>query len=362
MTDSNIALLIDYENVGIDSLQYLVEQISGMGRIIVKRAYADWSSERKGQERLIELGVEAVHNYRTPRSGKNSCDIKLTIDAVELLHSAQVDTFVIVSSDSDFVPLVNHLRGSGKSVVGAGRKAVTSTTMVKSCDKYIFLDLQTIGLQKSSSTSKNNNRRPTTYRDRRQANPQQDRQESERSVGQLLIKAVEATVGDDGNSLGTKLAQTMTRIDPGFDYRELGFRSFSEFLTSRSEIEVTFREGTDFTVSIKNSDSRTVNANEKLAPARKPSVSPRIINFNESPSSQDSDNLPDDWEEKVNTAWESKEKDQLSGQAAANQAAKIMGFQRLRDSLYPTIDKLLDASNLLKENWARNKNYVTRKK
>ncbi|KAA1305065.1 MAG: NYN domain-containing protein [SAR202 cluster bacterium] len=362
MTDSNIALLIDYENVGIDSLQYLVEQISGMGRIIVKRAYADWSSERKGQERLIELGVEAVHNYRTPRSGKNSCDIKLTIDAVELLHSAQVDTFVIVSSDSDFVPLVNHLRGSGKSVVGAGRKAVTSTTMVKSCDRYIFLDPHTIGLQKPNSTARNNTRRATPYRDRRQAHPQHDRQDSERSVEQLLIKAVEATVGDDGNSLGTRLAQTMTRIDPGFDYKELGFRSFREFLTSRDEIEVTFREGTDFTVSIKNSDSNTVNEKEKLAPARKPSVSPRIISFDKNPSDQDSDSLPDNWEEKVNTAWESKEKDQLSGQAAANQAAKIMGFQRLRDSLYPTIDKLLDASILLKENWARNKNYVTRKK
>ena len=103
MTDSNIALLIDYENVGIDSMQSLVEQLSGLGRIIVKRAYADWSSQRKGQEHLIELGVEAVHNYRGTRAGKNSCDIKLTIDAVELLHSAQVDTFVIVSSDSDFV-------------------------------------------------------------------------------------------------------------------------------------------------------------------------------------------------------------------------------------------------------------------
>ena len=205
MTDSNIALLIDYENVGIDSLQYLVEQISGMGRIIVKRAYADWSSERKGQERLIELGVEAVHNYRTPRSGKNSCDIKLTIDAVELLHSAQVDTFVIVSSDSDFVPLVNHLRGSGKRVVGAGRKAVTSTTMVKSCDRYIFLDPHTIGLQKPNSTARNNTRRATPYRDRRQSHPQHDRQDSERSVEQLLIKAVEATVGDDGNSLGCLL-------------------------------------------------------------------------------------------------------------------------------------------------------------
>ena len=359
MTDSNIALLIDYENVGIDSLQYLVEQISGMGRIIVKRAYADWSSERKGQERLIELGVEAVHNYRTPRSGKNSCDIKLTIDAVELLHSAQVDTFVIVSSDSDFVPLVNHLRGSGKSVVGAGRKAVTSTTMVKSCDRYIFLDPQTIGLHKHSSTARNNNRRTTPYKDRRQVNPRQD---SEKSVEQLLIKAIEATVGDDGNSLGTRLAQTMTRIDPGFDYKELGFRSFREFLTSRDEIEVTFREGTDFTVSIKNSDPNAVNANEKSATNKKPSVSPRIIRFEENSPDQDSSRLPDDWEEKVNAAWESKEKDQLSGQAAANQAAKIMGFQRLRDSLYPTIDKLLDASNLLKGNWARNKHYMTRKK
>ena len=138
MTDSNIALLVDYENVGVDSLQYLVEQVSGMGRIIIKRAYADWSSQRKGQERLIELGIEAVHNYRSVKSGKNSCDIKLTIDAVEILHSGQVDSFVIVSSDSDFVPLVTHLRGAGKGVIGAGRKAVTSTTMVKSCDKYIF--------------------------------------------------------------------------------------------------------------------------------------------------------------------------------------------------------------------------------
>ena len=109
MTDSNIALLIDYENVGIDSMQSLVEQLSGLGRIIVKRAYADWSSQRKVQEHLIELGVEAVHNYRGTRAAKNSCDNKLTIDAVELLHSAQVDTFVIVSSDSDFAVSYTHL-------------------------------------------------------------------------------------------------------------------------------------------------------------------------------------------------------------------------------------------------------------
>lgn len=91
-------------------------------------------------------------------------------------------------------------------------------------------------------------------------------------------------------------------------------------------------------------------------------MSPRIISFQPEVSNQDSNQLPDGWESEVDTAWKSKEKDQLSGQSAATQAAKVLGFQRLRDSLYPTIDKLLEASNLLKSNWARNKNYVTRKK
>tara|TARA_B100000809_G_scaffold49134_2_gene44110 strand:+ start:100637 stop:101731 length:1095 start_codon:yes stop_codon:yes gene_type:complete len=364
LTDSNIALLVDYENVGVDSLQYLVEQVSGMGRIIIKRAYADWSSQRKGQERLIELGIEAVHNYRSVKSGKNSCDIKLTIDAVEILHSGQVDSFVIVSSDSDFVPLVTHLRGAGKGVIGAGRKAVTSTTMVKSCDRYIFLDLQSAPdtVQKSAPQTKNNYRKPASYRERKPVAPTSDGLDNEKSVSQLLMKAVEATAENDGNSLGTKLAQTMTRIDPGFDYKELGFRSFRDFLASRDEIEVTFREGTDFTVSIQTDDPQIADNHENSDHPRIPSVSPRIISFQTEVSNQDSNQSSENWESEVDTAWKSKEKDQLSGQSAATQAAKILGFQRLRDSLYPTIDKLLEASNLLKSNWARNKNYVTRKK
>ena len=370
MTDSNIALLVDYENVGVDSLQYLVEQVSGMGRIIIKRAYADWSSQRKGQERLIELGIEAVHNYRSAKSGKNSCDIKLTIDAVEILHGGQVDSFVIVSSDSDFVPLVTHLRGAGKGVIGAGRKAVTSTTMVKSCDRYIFLDLQSAPAvaQKSSPQTKSNYRNPASYQERKPVAPVPDGLDNEKSVSQLLMKAVEASAENDGTSLGTKLAQTMTRIDPGFDYKELGFRSFRDFLASRYEIEVTFREGTDFTVSIRANGPQTADNHENSNHPRIPSVSPRIISFQPEVSDQaevsdqDSNQLPVGWESKVDTAWKSKEKDQLSGQSAATQAAKVLGFQRLRDSLYPTIDKLLEASNLLKSNWARNKNYVTRKK
>ena len=231
MTDSNIAILIDYENVGVESLQNLTEQLSGLGRIIVKRAYADWSSQRKGQEKLIELGIEAVHNYRGLRSGKNSCDIKLTIDAVELLHNTPIDTFVIVSSDSDFVPLVNHLRGSGKSVIGAGRRAVTSSTMVKSCDRYIFL--------KSQDAKRKTYKNSGFTKDNRVSGNGSDSSPSSidsNTITDLLSRAIEATIDDNGNALGTKLAQTMTRIDPSFNYRDLGFSSFIDFLESRKEI------------------------------------------------------------------------------------------------------------------------------
>ena len=274
MNDSNIALLIDYENVGIDSMQSLVERLSGMGRIIVKRAYADWSTQRKGQERLIELGVEAIHNYRTARSGKNSCDIKLTIDAVELLHSTQIDTFALVSSDSDFVPLVNHLRGSGKYVVGAGRKAVTATTMVKSCDQYIFLDTDptlarpTSGNQKRNGTHRTNRKEPAATPTNTSDND---------AAGALLIRAVEAAMDNDGNALGTKLAQTMMRIDPSFNYKTSGFRSFRDFLTSRNEVDVTFREGTDFTVSIHTTDTDSRDKRPAHSNPSVPNVSPKII-------------------------------------------------------------------------------------
>ena len=362
LTDSNIALLIDYENVGIDSMQNLVEQLSGLGRIIVKRAYADWSAQKKGQERLIELGVEAVHNYRGTRSGKNSCDIKLTIDAVELLHSAQVDTFVIVSSDSDFVPLVNHLRGSGKSVIGAGREAVTSTTMVKSCDRYIFLEID----EHTRNASKN-----TRYNRRPKKLPVSAKSEiietGEDSLGELLERAVEATTDADGNALGTKLAQTMMRIDPSFSYKQLRHRSFREFLLSRPEVTVTLHEGTDFTVALNTEEHKPQKKllNGTNSPTS-PNVAPRIIRQSNDKHSQEDSNsnsndLPMDWDVKVNDAWGDREKNQISGQSAAKEAAKVLGFQRLRDSIFPTLDKLLDASKLLKKNWSRNKNYVVKK-
>ena len=139
-TERQLAVLIDFENAGLKSVQWLFDQVSDIGRIIVKRAYADWSVESDKRDQLLELGVEPVHLFRSGSGGKNSSDIRLAIDAIELLHQSPVDTFVIVSSDSDFVPLVSKLRAAGKTVIGAGREAIVSRTLIRSCDRYFYLE------------------------------------------------------------------------------------------------------------------------------------------------------------------------------------------------------------------------------
>jgi uncharacterized protein (TIGR00288 family) len=134
-----IAILIDLENASLNSMRHLFEQISLEGRLIVKRAYADWSRASKNRDQLLELGIQPIQLFRSA-ARKNSNDILLAIDAVDLLHtSPTIDIFVIVSSDSDFIPLVNRLRASGKTVFCAGEQAKMST-LIKSCDKYFYLN------------------------------------------------------------------------------------------------------------------------------------------------------------------------------------------------------------------------------
>ena len=211
MPEANVAVLIDYENVGLDAIEFLLDQLSDVGRVIIKRAYGDWSVQRGQQNRLLELGIEAVHQYHSNNSGKNSSDIRLAIDAIDLLHVSPIDTFVIVSSDSDFVPLVGKLRSSGKSVIGAGRKDATSSTLIRSCDRYIFLDAA-----KPATNAAPNRRRRTT------------RSPVREDVFSVLTRAMEVSTDDQGTVVGSKLYQTMRRIDPAFDLRALGFRSFKQ--------------------------------------------------------------------------------------------------------------------------------------
>ena len=314
MAEANVAVLIDYENVGLDSIQYLLDQLSDVGRATIRRAYADWSVERGKRDQLLELGIEPVHLFRSVKSGKNSSDIRLAIDAVDLLHGAPVDTFVIVSSDSDFVPLVSKLRASGKSVIGAGRRDVTPSTLVKSCDRYIFLD-------EAKAT------------DARKKEPRS----REAEVGSLLIRAVEASMDDQGQVVGSKLHETMLRIDPSFSFRALGHRTFAQFLSSRDEVKCTRpRDASDVIVELDHSRQHSGEGPEapKLAAS---------------------------WDRDIDAAWARRQRRKLSGQAAAGDAARVLGVRNLRVSRFPTLDKLLTASEFLRTKWHRDGNAIIKK-
>ncbi len=311
MTEPNVAVLIDYENVGLDSIQYLLDQLSDMGRIIVKRAYADWSVERNKRDQLLELGIEAVHHFRSATSGKNSSDIRLAIDAIDLLHTADLDTFVFVSADSDFVPLVSKMRAAGKVVVGAGRRLAASATLVKSCDRYIYLD------------------------DAKAAPGRARRQRSRGAeTPSLVIRAVESSMDGQGQVVGSKLYQTMQRIDPSFNYKALGHGTFAKYLASQKEVSVTHRTDTsDVIVQFASNGERDAANGHILSP---------------------------NWEKMIDAAWSSRQRKRLSGQAAASDASKALGVPRLGASRFPSLDKLLDASPYLRANWRREGNAIVK--
>ncbi len=312
MAESNVALLIDYENVGLDSIQYLLDQLADVGRVTIKRAYSDWSVQREKRDQVLELGIEAVHHFRSNRSGKNSSDIVLAIDAVDLLHGAPVDVFVIVSSDSDFVPLVSKLRSAGKTVIGSGRPGAASPTLVKSCDRYIYLEERASAKKQAADRSKKS--------------PEQS----------LLRRAVEASMDGQGEVVGSRLHQAMQRIDPSFSFKALGYRTFTLYLEASSEVSVERPTNERGDVVVRLSHRRRKRADNGASAPQ----------------------LPPDWDIEVDAAWASRRSKKISGQAAGSDAARALGTGSLSASQFPSLDKLLAASPLLSDRWEREGNAI----
>lgn len=308
LTEPNVAILIDYENVGLDSIQYLLDQISDVGRITIKRAYADWSTQRNRRDQLLELGIEAIHHFRSTKSGKNSSDIRLVIDAIDLRHTSDVDTFVIASSDSDFVPLVMYLRAAGKSVMAAGRREITSETLVKSCDRYIFLS------------------------DAKTPPPDQNQQPVVSSRRSLVARAVESSADENGHVVGAKLFQTMRRIDPSFNFKTLGYRTFGQFLQDAQEVRVTQNQGEDVVVQLSQIGNQDKDSELTL-----------------------------DQEREIDAAWEKRGGEKISSQGAAADVVRVFGVTSLKSAGFKSIEKLLYASRLLKARWKRDGNAVHRR-
>ena len=212
-SESQIAVLIDFENVGLNTIQGLFDGLSDIGRIIIKRAYADWSKSKAPRDQLFELGIEPILIYRSTKSGKNASDIRLAIDATELLFQSTVDTFVIVSSDTDFVPLINKLRAAGKVVIGAGRKETKSSNLIKACDRYFFLEQADFDVPSPIA----------------EVSP----------VDELLLRGFRASVDENGRVLGSKLHSTIQRLDPSFNYRAYGHATFVKLLDASAVVKVS---------------------------------------------------------------------------------------------------------------------------
>lgn len=309
MADQQIAVLIDYENVGPGAIQWVLDQVSDLGRVIVRRAYGDWASNNNHLNQLLELGIEPVQMFRATRSGKNSSDMRLVIDAIELLYQSPVDTFVIVSSDTDFVPLVRKLRSAGKSVIGAGRQATASRVLVTACDRYFYVADGT-GSQRRSS----------------RAGHQKE---------SLLVRAVRATMDEQGRALGTRVHQTMQRLDPAFDFRALGYSTFSRYLEASPEVAVTRPRGPG-DIIVEHAEKGATRSSQEKA-----------------------------WDEVIDEAWHTKAAkvgSTLSGRMAATIAAQALGAANLRSTQYRTLQGIIQASELLKSDWDREGNQIVRRR
>lgn len=316
IAERQLAVLIDFENTGLKSIQWLFDQVSDIGRIIVKRAYADWSVASNRRDELLELGIEPVHLFHSGGGSKNSSDIRLAIDAVELLHQSPVDTFIIVSSDSDFVPLVTKLRAAGKIVIGAGRKAIVSRTLVTSCDRYFYLDQSDVVPSAARSV------------------PEEQQQQQ---IDMLLRRAVTAASDEEGRVSGSKLNQTLQRLDPSFDYRALGYSTFKKFIEAYPWLKVIRAEGVgDVTIELAepNVILKAVTADSKT------------------------------WQLEIDAAWSKRATEPgqaIPGPTASTNAAKVLGVTKLSASPYKTLQSLLDASDYLTTRWLRDRNTIIKR-
>jgi uncharacterized protein (TIGR00288 family) len=313
LAESQIGVLIDYENVGLDSsVRSLFDQLSDIGRVIIKRAYADWSKAPSKGEQMLGMGIEARHYFRTSGSGKNASDICLAIDAIDLLHRSPVDTFVIVSSDTDFIPLVSALRSAGKTVIGVGRRGVVSPGLVHSCDRYIFLE----------------DGKPAA---KDQAALQQD-------ARPLVQRAIAASVDEQGQVLAAKLHNTILRMDPSFDFRSLEYRSFTQFLAAQSPLVrlVRPRGRGDVLVELGQSQQKAEGRGEEI-PAQ------------------------ESWDVEIDAVWGRLPGTWIAGSKAAAEAAKVLGASKLSASRYKSLQVLLDASELLRSRWSREGNAIRRR-
>lgn len=220
--EHTLAVFIDFENLALGfkgkrdkrfEIQKVLERLVEKGKLIVKKAYTDWADYAEYKKPLHEAAIELIEIPKRAMTGKNSADIRLCVDALDLCYSKEhIDTFVIVSGDSDFSPLVSKLKENGKRVIGLGMKESSSNLLINNCDEFIYYeDLERpLGIPPKI---------------------EQDLPEKKKEAFQLLVDSVVALVRENKEVLWSSMVkETMKRKKPSFNESYHGYRTFSDLL------------------------------------------------------------------------------------------------------------------------------------
>jgi uncharacterized protein (TIGR00288 family) len=272
--DRNLAVFCDFENVALGvrdakyakfNIGHVLERLLLKGSIVVKKAYCDWERYKEFKAVMHEAAFELIEIPHVRQSGKNSADIRMVVDALDLCYTKlHVDTFVIVSGDSDFSPLVSKLRENNKTVIGVGVKNSSSDLLISNCDEFIYYD--DLVRQEESTNRKRRRRAPKKVveadaekaDDKVEADSVQtdkpakkDEATKQQEAFDLVIETADALNAEraPGDRLwGSMIKQALRRRRPGFNERYYGFASFSDLLEEAQhrgliELEADERSG-----------------------------------------------------------------------------------------------------------------------
>ena len=247
--EQNLCVLIDFENVaagtekeghGRFDIRLVMRRLKDKGRILVARSYGDWGRFAKFKQSLLEQGITMVELTSYRGQDKNRADIAMVVDAMELAFTrSYLDTFVILSGDSDFTPLVTRLKELNKHVVGIGTRKSTSRLLVEACDEFMFYDVL---------------KRGEIVEPRPRRKEEDDDEDARESVAltraqafQLLKETIEGLQRDTDESVHASVVKaSMLRKEPAFDELEYGFNSFARFLEAAEKdglVQLTREQG-----------------------------------------------------------------------------------------------------------------------
>lgn len=249
--NDRVAVLIDADNTSPQYVTALLGEVAKYGTATVKRAYGDWTTPQLGgwKSRLNQHAIQPMQQFAYT-TGKNSTDSALIIDAMDLLYSDNVDTFALVSSDSDFTRLATRLRESGRTVIGFGLRK-TPQSLVSACDRFVYLELledTTVAVPEPE---------PGQPEDAGQAPPRRP------DLRRLLTSAVEAASHDDGWASLSSVANQLYRSTPSFDPREHGEAKLISLARAQDFLDVEQPEGGVARVRVRPRRTRATRSTAK---------------------------------------------------------------------------------------------------